>query len=176
MTPLDRRPFLASLALALPALALPALALPATARAAAASPREIVEAVYGKTDANARWDQRLAQAMGRKQPFSKAFAAALRNAEAKGKKSGEPWLDFDPVSNSQDPSIHGLAVAVASEGKDAACVRAEFHCADASNSPRAQVSYDFTRENGDWTLDDMRGLTMGKKGTGWSLRKLADAA
>ena len=164
MIVLDRRFFLAASALTLPAAAW-----------AAMSPKDMVEALYGKTDTNANWDQRVAQAMGRKKPFSRGFGATLASAEAKSKKNGEPWLDLDPISNSQDPSINGLAVTNASESAGTASIRAEFRYDTTPKSLVSHVFYDFTRENGQWALDNVRGLTVGKKGTGWSLRKLAEA-
>lgn len=143
---------------------------------AAPSPREIVEAVYRPGNDDAGWEEKLAQAMGRKRPFTKAFNAAMRAADAKSPKDEVGWLDFDPVSNSQDPSIHGLTVSVVSETPDKATVRAEFRYDPTPGSRVSQVFYNFARENGAWALDDVRGGVVGERDSNWSLRKMASAA
>ena len=145
----------------------PALAL------AAGSPRDFVAQVYRGAGGNASWDTLFARAMGRKRPFSKKFDAVLKAADANSAKTNEPWLDFDPVSNSQDPSIHGLSVNIVADTSDSATLSAEFRYGPEPKSPAAQVIYDFVREGGAWALDDIRGARQDGQDPGWSLRKLA---
>ena len=161
---IDRRFFFIALAV-----------VPSSAVWAAFSPKEIVEAVYAG-DNSVNWDDRLAKAMGRKRPFSQAFNAALRAAEAKSRKTQEPWLDFDPISNSQDPSIHGLVISATSESGDKTTIRAEFRHAPGRSGRTTRVFYDFTRENGVWLLDNIRGGVVGEKDSNWSLHKMAAEA
>lgn len=163
---MQRREFLAAMLLA---------SLEPLTALAAESPREFVIAVYRGAAASGAtsWDVLLARAMGRKRPFSKSFDAALKAADAKSRKTQEPWLDFDPVSNSQDPSIHGLSVNVVSDTPKKATISAEFRSAPGPKAIASQVIYDFVRENKLWVLDNIRGGILGKKSTAWSLQKLA---
>jgi hypothetical protein len=140
---------------------------------AAASPPDIVAEVYRGSAGNADWDESFAKAMGRKRPFSKKFDALLRGADARSRKVDEPWLDFDPVSNSQDPSIHGLKISVVSDSPDATTISAEFRYDPGPASKVSRVTYDFVRENGAWALDDIKGDVQDSKDQNWSLRKMA---
>ena len=140
---------------------------------AADSPRDFVVAVYKGVGGTASWDSVFAKAMGRKRPFSKSLDLALKTAHARSRKSQEPWLDFDPISNSQDPSIHGLRINVVSETINTATISAEFRSAPGSKAPASQVIYDFVRENNQWVLDNIRGGFQNGNNASWSLQNLA---
>ena len=153
------------------------LTVPAVAGAAASTPREIVEQVYRDAGGEGGWDELFAQSMGRKRPWSRELRMVVRAADAKTQKTGERWLDFDPVSNSQDPSVHDLKIGVASEGGGKTSIRAEFRFGAEADSSASRVFYDFVFEDGSWTLDNIRGSIVGEKDSGWSLKKIArDAA
>jgi hypothetical protein len=144
---------------------------------AAESPRDYVVAVYKGVGGSRSWDSLFAKAMGRKRPFSKSFDLTLITADARSKKSQEPWLDFDPISNSQDPSIHGLRINIVSETSNTSTISAEFRSAPGPKAPVSQVIYDFVRENNLWALDNIRGGSQNcKECPAWSLQNLAKNA
>ena len=155
---IDRRRVLAAaLALAAPA----ALAAPET-------PRDIVARIY-KLSAGPKGDYSGSSAFFdgrfRKSAFSKALLSAVLAMEARSKKSGEPGLDFDPVTDSQDPSVRDLAIAAESES----VATASFDVAGPGT--RHTIRYVFAREGGGWKLDNM---TSNYQGGNWDLRKLLE--
>ena len=143
-----------------------ALVLAVPASAAPESPRDIVVRIYRisagpKGDyagSSAFFDDRL-----RKASFSKSLLAEVLAMEARAKKSGEPGLDFDPVTDSQDPSVQDLAIAA--DGESAAT--ASF--STGGPGTRHVVRYIFVREGGGWKLDNMTSAYAEGK---WDLRAL----
>ena len=91
--------------------------------------------------------------------LSKSLRAALKAMDARSKKLNEPILDFDPVTDSQDPQVEKLTIAP--EG-DAAAV-APFSSGDVKHL----VRYSFGREGDAWKVDDISG---GAGGDTWDLR------
>jgi len=91
--------------------------------------------------------------------LSKSLRAALKAMDARSKKLNEPILDFDPVTDSQDPQVEKLSIAP--EG-DAAAV-ATFYSGDVKHL----VHYSFVREGDAWKVDDISG---GAGGDTWDLR------
>ena len=91
--------------------------------------------------------------------LSKSLRAALKAMDARSKKLNEPILDFDPVTDSQDPQVEKLSIAP--EG-DAAAV-ATFYSGDVKHL----VRYSFVREGDAWKVDDISG---GAGGDTWDLR------
>jgi len=81
--------------------------------------------------------------------LSKSLRAALKAMDVRSKKLNEPILDFDPVTDSQDPQVEKLAIAA--EG-DAAAV-ATFYSGDVKHV----IRYSFVREDGAWKVDDISG-------------------
>lgn len=159
---MHRRAFLTAIAI-----------VPATAHqvwARIESPAEIVERLYivsaGK---DGKWTGPSAflNPATRQTVFSQALMKAVRAADATNKKGEPAWLDFDPISNSQDPAVTGLKVAATSQSGGKATARATFLTGPGGR--RVDVDYDFVMEGGAWRLDDIR--TPGKDG--WSIRKIA---
>ncbi len=134
-------------------------------------PRAIVEQMYkisaGK-DGKYSEESAFFRAPARKRWFSKSLVAALAAMERKSKRLNEPILDFDPVTNSQDPSVTRLAITTESATPAKTVVLARFYAQDAKEP--VNVRYVFTREGAAWKLDDMSGDMGGKDG--WALRKL----
>jgi len=91
--------------------------------------------------------------------LSKSLRAALKAMDARSKTLNEPILDFDPVTDSQDPQVEKLSIAP--EG-DAAAV-ATFYSGDVKHL----VRYSFVREGDAWKVDDISG---GGGGDAWDLR------
>jgi hypothetical protein len=107
----------------------------------------------------------------RRKYFSKAFSSELTRMAALSKKLDEPILDFDPVTNSQDPSVNKLQISSESEDEKNAVVAATFYSFEETKP--VVVRYLVIRENGGWRLDDMTGAYDKDK---WELRKmLADS-
>ena len=93
--------------------------------------------------------------------LSKSLRAALKAMDARSKKLNEPILDFDPVTDSQDPQVEKLSIAP--EG-DAAAV-ATFYSGDVKHL----VRYSFVREGDAWKVDDISGGAGDDK---WDLRDI----
>jgi hypothetical protein len=81
--------------------------------------------------------------------LSKSLRAALKAMDARSKKLNEPILDFDPVTDSQDPEVEKLTIA--GEG-DAAAIATFF-----SGDVKHVIRYSFVREDGAWKVDDISG-------------------
>ncbi len=159
-----RRPLLATLA---------AATLTASPVHAADTPVQIVEKIYRiSAGADGKWNGPSAflKPDFRKSTFSKGLAQAVRAADAKNRKGEIGWLDFDPISNSQDPTVIGLKIAATAAAADKSTVRASFRTGP--GTPLANVDYDFVLEGADWKLDDIR--TPGADG--WSIRRMTRAA
>ena len=93
--------------------------------------------------------------------LSKSLSAALKAMDARSKKLNEPILDFDPVTDSQDPQVERLTIAA--EG-DAAAI-ATFY----SGEVKHIVRYSFVREGDAWKVDDISGGAGDDK---WDLRDI----
>ncbi len=136
------------------------------------SPREIVETYYRLSATKSGWKSAFLRRDIRARTFSKEFLKAVKAADAKDRKGDESWLDFDPISNSQDPSVNGLRTGVASESPGKATIRAEFRTEPGANGATVQIFYDFVREDGAWKLDDVRS-SGDDPNSAWSIRRLA---
>lgn len=128
-----------------------AAAVPTTARAAGEnSPADVVTAIYriyagpkGDYQTGNLDDKRVAVYL------SKSLRAALKAMDARSKKLNEPILDFDPVTDSQDPQVEKLTIAAESD----AVAAATFFSGDVKHV----VRYSFVREDGAWKVDDIAG-------------------
>ena len=140
-----------------------AAAIPTAAPAAGeSSPADVTTAIYriyagpkGDYQTGNLDDKRVAVYL------SKSLRAALKAMDARSKKLNEPILDFDPVTDSQDPQVEKLSIAP--EG-DAAAV-ATFSSGDVKHL----VRYSFVREGDAWKVDDISGGAGDDK---WDLRDI----
>jgi hypothetical protein len=140
-----------------------AAAVPMAARAAGeSSPADVTTAIYriyagpkGDYQTGNLDDKRVAVYL------SKSLRAALKAMDARSKKLNEPILDFDPVTDSQDPEVEKLTIAP--EG-DAAATATFF-----SGDVKHVVRYSFVREGGGWRIDDISGGAGDEK---WDLRDI----
>ena len=135
------------------------------------APKEIVEELY-QLSARKRgeWDPVLLKPAVRARAFSKALLRAWNAADARNRNGEMGWLDFDLMSNSQDPGVNALRVTVASEAPTKITVRAAFRVDPDPKSRVDQVFYDFILEDESWKLDDIRGNPGGDQ---WSVRRMA---
>jgi hypothetical protein len=134
-------------------------------------PAAIVTAIYtraaaGKGDGGGAFiiESKAAKA----QYLSKSLVALWAKADAHTPKGDVGPIDFDPVTNSQDPDVKSFTVTAEKSEADKATIAVVF----ASHQPTRRaidqtVRYDFVREVKQWKIDDIRGATEGKP---WSVR------
>lgn len=104
--------------------------------------------------------------------LSKSLIALWAKADAHTPNGDVGPIDFDPATNSQDPSVKSFVVT--SEKMDSATATITVKMTTGYEKPRANpaddvVRYDFVRDGGHWKIDDMRGATDGKP---WSIRAM----
>jgi hypothetical protein len=141
---------------------------------AADDPAGIVTAIYartakGKGDAGGAF---VIEKTARAKYLSKALAALWAKADARTRKGDAGPVDFDPVTNSQDPDVKSFTVAAEKQGAGTATVAAtiESHQRDARANPADKtIRYDFVQEAGQWKIDDIKGAV---DGSPWSVRAL----
>jgi len=107
--------------------------------------------------------------------LSKSLAALWARADAHAPKGDVGPVDFDPVTNSQDPDVKSFTVSP--EKLDAAgaiiAVTIAGHDAPRGNAADSTIRYDFVRDGGHWKIDDIRGAVEGKP---WSIRSMLNAS
>jgi hypothetical protein len=132
------------------------------ALAAEAAPADMVAAIY-RLYAGPKGDYKNGSIEDKR--VAANFTASLRKAlaamNARSKKLNEPILDFDPVTDSQDPAVERLSIAPESES----VVAATFF----SGEVKHVVRYVFVKENGAWRIDDISG---GEGDDKWDLRDI----
>jgi hypothetical protein len=101
----------------------------------------------------------------RRKFLSRRLRAALTAMEKRTPKGDAPDLDFDPVSNSNDPSIHDLKIKTDSETPTRAAVIADFQ--SHQDTQRVVLRYELVRENG-WKIDNI--VASGKNS--WDLNRI----
>ena len=145
---------------------------------AANDPVAIVTAIYtraakGKGDSGGGfvYENKAAKA----KYLSKALIALWAKADAHTQKGDVGPIEFDPVSNSQDPDIKSFKVNADKLEADKATVAASMI---SGHGPRKTsdddvVRYDFVREANAWKIDDIKGKMDGEP---WSVRDLLTAS
>jgi uncharacterized protein DUF3828 len=141
---------------------------------AADDPAGIVTAIYaraakGKGDAGGAF---VIEKATRAKYLSKSLVALWAKADARTRKGDVGPVDFDPITNSQDPDVKSFKVAAEKQGADTAilAVTIESHQRDArANAADKTIRYDFVHEAGQWKIDDIKGAV---DGIPWSVRAL----
>jgi hypothetical protein len=103
--------------------------------------------------------------------FSKSLIMLWAKAEAHTPKGDQGPIDFDPATNSQDPSIKSFSAAP--EKSDAGTATIAVRLQRRSEQPRKHAEddvlrYDLVRDGGHWKIDDISGSVDAKP---WSLRQ-----
>jgi hypothetical protein len=170
---ITRRTFACAAAIALLA-ASPAIAQAPTQN----DPLAIVNAIYaraakGKGDGGGGFVT--ADKAAKAKYLSKALVALWAKADAHTPKGDVGPVDFDPVTNSQEPDVKSVVVTSEKATTDSATIMVNI---TGSNGPRAKaadsvVRYDFVRDGGHWRIDDIRSASDGEP---WSLRALLTAS
>ena len=152
---------------------LSAAALSRFARAApplANDPVAIVNAIYaraakGKGDGGGAFiiENKAAKA----RYLSKALVALWAKADAHTPKGDVGPIDFDPVTNSQEPDIKSFGVVAEKLEADKAVIAVTIVGRGAPRKKPADnaIRYIFVRDDGQWKIDDISG-----DGEPWSIR------
>jgi hypothetical protein len=148
----------------------PALADPATPD----DPRSIVNAIYtraarGKGDGGGGFITSDKSARARN--LSRSLAALWLKADAHTPNGDVGPVDFDPVTNSQEPDVKSFTLATESSNGERATIAVTIagHSAPRKNPADAVIRYDFVRDPVQWKIDDIHGADDGKP---WSLREM----
>lgn len=156
-----------------------ALARPAVAASPSPTdPAGIVTAIYtraakGKGDGGGGFiiENKAAKA----KYLSKSLVALWAKADAHTPKGDVGPVDFDPVTNSQEPDVKSFAVTAEKHDADkiALAVVITGRNAPARKLADRTIRYEFVRDGAEWKIDDIKGASDGEP---WSLRAmLADS-
>jgi hypothetical protein len=101
--------------------------------------------------------------------LSKSLIALWAKADARRRKGDGGPVDFDPITNSQDPYVKSFKVAAEKQEADKAviAVTIDSHQGRPAKAADQTIRYDFVREVGGWKIDEITGAV---DGTPWSLR------
>ena len=102
--------------------------------------------------------------------LSKSLIELWARADANTPKEDVPPIDFDPVTNSQEPDVKSFTVVTEKLEADTAVIAVTI----SGRMPRAKPSdntirYNYVREGGKWKIDDISGTIDGEA---WSLRDI----
>lgn len=103
--------------------------------------------------------------------LSKSLIALWAKADAHTPKGDVGPVDFDPVSNSQDPDIKSFKVETEKLDADKAliAVTIDGHRDDREKPADKTIRYAFVREGTSWKIDDIKGAA---DGSPWSIRDM----
>ncbi|WP_448951732.1 DUF3828 domain-containing protein [Labrys neptuniae] len=142
------------------------LAVPALA--AEAPPEALVKQIYAGKTPETKGIDIIGNAKLRAKYLSTDLAAAVKKDIDQSAKSGEVGaLDFDPVSDSQDPMIKDLKIEPATVQGDKAEVKVSF---DRGDAKRDELVYVLVKENDQWRVFNIS--KQGSAEEAWSLRQM----
>ena len=152
-----------------------AMARPALAEPPSPDPVAVLTAIYtraakGKGDGGGAFviENKAAKA----KYLSKSLIALWAKADAHTPKGDVGPVDFDPVTNSQDPDVKSFKVTADKLEADKAAVAVTMTGRSPRKSPADDVvHYDFVREGGVWKIDDIKGSADGEA---WSIRGMLE--
>ncbi len=107
--------------------------------------------------------------------LSKALVALWAKADAHTPKGDVGPVDFDPVTNSQEPDVKSFSVAAEKLEADKAVIAVTLagHGPPRKKPADNTIRYNFVRDGGRWKIDDISGASDGEP---WSIRAmLADS-
>jgi Protein of unknown function (DUF3828) len=152
-----------------------AATLPHRASAAPPSPTDptgILTAIYtraakGKGDGGGAFiiENKAAKA----RYLSKSLVALWAKADAHTPKGDVGPIDFDPVTNSQEPDVKSFNVATEKQEADKAILTVTIEGCNAPARKQADrtIRYELVRDGAEWKIDDIRGTSDGEP---WSIR------
>ena len=102
--------------------------------------------------------------------LSKALIALWAKADAHTQKGDVGPIEFDPVSNSQDPDIKSFKVNAEKLDADKATIAVSMTSAHSGRKAGDEVvRYELVREMNGWKIDDIKGFSDGEA---WSIRAM----
>ncbi len=119
-------------------------------------PAVLITEIYGAAGPSGHYQQPLAifvEANLRERYLSKRLRTALDEMDKRTPAGDVPNIDFDVVSDSQDPDVHALNIATESESADKAVVVADFLSHD--DKEQTVLRYELMQEDGAWKIDDV---------------------
>ena len=152
---------------------LAALLLPAWGEAP--DPVAFVSAIYqrvtaGKGDGGGQflWVEKA----NRRGAFSRRTADLWDKAEAQVAPGDAGPIEFDPLTNSQDPQVKSVEAKLERSTPERTTVAATL-TGPGYRGPDRVIRYDLVQEGGAWRIDNIRGVTSAQP---WSLREMLQAA
>ena len=150
-----------------------AMARPALAEPPSPDPVAILTAIYtraakGKGDGGGAFviENKAAKA----KYLSNALVALWAKADAHTPKGDVGPVDFDPVTNSQEPDVKSFKVVAEKLDADKAVIAVTITGRTARAKPSDDiVRYNFVRDDGKWKIDDISGTLDGEP---WSIRDI----
>jgi hypothetical protein len=103
--------------------------------------------------------------------LSKSLIELWAQADAHTPKEDVGPIDFDPVTNSQDPDVKSFKAVAETLDADKAVIAVTLtgHGKPPSKPADQVIRYNFVRDNGQWKIDDISGSSDGEA---WSIRDL----
>ena len=103
--------------------------------------------------------------------LSRSLAAEWARMDARTPKGEVGAVDFDPITNSQDPDVASFKVTPETQEADKATVAVTIagHRTERKEQADNVIRYDFVRDGGQWKIDDIKGAVDGKP---WSIRQM----
>ena len=102
--------------------------------------------------------------------LSKSLVDLWAKADANTPKGDVGPIDFDPVTNSQEPDVKSFKAVAEQRDADKAVIAVTITGRTARAKPSDDiVRYNFVRDDGKWKIDDISG-TIG--GEAWSIRDI----
>jgi Protein of unknown function (DUF3828) len=137
-----------------------------------ADPVAIVNAIYaraakGKGDGGGAFI--IENKAAKTRYLSKSLVALWAKADAHTPKGDVGPIDFDPVTNSQEPDVKSFSTVAEKLDADKGLVAVTL---TARGKPREKpadntIRYNFVRDDGQWKIDDISGASDGEA---WSIR------
>ena len=111
--------------------------------------------------------------------LSKSLVELWAKADAHTPKGDVGLVDFDPVTNSQEPDAKSFKVVLEKQEAEKAVIAVTITGRNAARRKAADqtVRYDFVRDTTDWRIDDIKGASDGEikgasDGEPWSIRNM----
>jgi hypothetical protein len=137
-----------------------------------ADPAGIITAIYaraarGKGDGGGAFI--IENKAAKSKYLSKSLVALWARADAHTPKGDVGPVDFDPVTNSQEPDVKSFTVATEKQNADKADIAVTI---TGRNTPPRKpadrtIRYEFVRDGSEWKIDDIKGASDGEP---WSIR------
>ena len=103
--------------------------------------------------------------------LSKSLVELWAKADAHTPKGDVGPVDFDPVTNSQEPDVKSFTVSAEKQDADKAAIAVVITGRNApARKPADQtIRYEFVRDAAEWKIDDIKGASDGEP---WSIRDM----